>query len=37
MDRMQASHLVAVPPFVSDADRWEAVSRRDKSADGAFF
>jgi AraC family transcriptional regulator, regulatory protein of adaptative response / methylated-DNA-[protein]-cysteine methyltransferase len=36
MDRVEARDLAAVPSFSSDADRWGAVSRRDRSADGAF-
>ena len=37
MDRVEAQNLAAVPSFSSDADRWRAVARRDRGADGAFF
>jgi AraC family transcriptional regulator of adaptative response/methylated-DNA-[protein]-cysteine methyltransferase len=37
MDRVETSYLAAVPSFSSDADRWRAVTCRDRSADGAFF
>ena len=33
MDRSKASR----PPFATDDARWEAVERRDRAADGAFF
>ena len=37
MDRVEAGILAAVPSFSSDADRWQAVERRDRRFDGAFF
>ena len=27
----------AAPPFSNDAERWEAVVRRNRAADGAFY
>ena len=37
MDRVEARNLATGPSFASDADRWAAVTHRDRRADGAFF
>jgi AraC family transcriptional regulator of adaptative response/methylated-DNA-[protein]-cysteine methyltransferase len=37
MERVESGVLAALPSFSSDADRWKAVVRRDRRADGAFF
>lgn len=37
MDRVASRNLEPAAYFCTDADRWAAVTRRDRSADGAFF
>ena len=37
MDFVMTSRETDSPPFAGDAERWAAVERRDRGADGAFY